>query len=215
MKRYVIIVVLLLAACAVSVNHLFLAGLREKPIDLTRLIPESMATWEGGELEIAEGTLRLLGTNNVLLRQYEDTSGRYDPVCLCLTFTWGNHRVTHPPEICYEGQGWEIQGKKEMTLTLQADPPVPHPVSRMRIFKRGEVHEVIVWYRSAGTDTASYLQQKFEMLLSKLFGTGRWTAMVRLSCRVNGEDRALESIAAFGGALLPHLDELARKVENE
>ena len=215
MKRYVIMVVLLLAACAVSVNHLFFTGSREKSIDLTRLIPGSMESWAGADLELEDGTLRLLGTNNVLLRLYKDTSGRFDPVCLCLTFTWGNHRVTHPPEICYEGQGWEIQGKKEMSFTVQADPPVDLRVNRMRIFKRGEVHEVVVWYRSAGSETASYLQQKFEMLLSKLFGTGRWTAMVRLSCRVEGEDRALESIAAFSGALLPHLDELARKVESE
>ncbi|MFH1998360.1 MAG: exosortase C-terminal domain/associated protein EpsI, partial [Planctomycetota bacterium] len=159
--------------------------------------------------------LRLLGTENVLLRSYAPPDQNDTPVLFCLTFSAGNHRVAHPPEVCYEGQGWTVDRNKESILEFPGGGHAAMKVQHLSISRGGRTQEVIIWFRNGSSDTSSFFQQKVEMLLSSLFGHHPWTAMIRLSAVTeSGEaQQALESIASFGAALLPYLDALSQKME--
>ena len=147
----------------------------------------------------------------MLLRSYERPG--HPPVMLCVTFTGGSHRMTHPAEVCYEGQGWDISRNEEVDFLFSGTPPVKKKVNRLTLSREGRTLEVIVWYRTSAFETASYIRQKLAMVLKPFLGGNQWSAMIRLSAPEDPSQAhpPLESIAAVGGALLPWLDELEQR----
>jgi EpsI family protein len=214
--RYGILFALLLCAAVFSLLHLFSSGKGEARVDMERVIPLRLPTWEGRDLSLEPGTLRLLGTENVLFRKYAKAGAK--DVLLCLTLSGGDHRIAHPAEVCYEGQGWEVAINEELNFSFTAESPEQgRKVNHLRILKEKTVLEVIVWYRTSSYDTASFIRQKFGMMFSRLFGQSRWSAMIRISAPADktGSDRALEAIKDFGKELMPYLDALNRHLEAE
>jgi EpsI family protein len=184
-------------------------------VDLSGAFPLQLGGWQGHDLLLTKGTLRLLGTDNVLLRSYKRQDSKSPEVMFCITFSAGNHRITHPPEVCYEGQGWEISLNEQMDFRFPTEPPVEKKVVHFMIHRKGEIQDVIAWFKSETKETSSYLRQKFEMLMGMLFGRNQWCALVRLSAPVEGgdHDSALAAMAELGAELLPHLDSLSRNLE--
>jgi EpsI family protein len=215
--RYWLLFSFLLSASALSLAHLFSMGRQEEWIDLSRLIPRSVGDWTGEDEALDEGTRRLLGAKNVLLRAYTraDAGASAPPVLLCITFSAGSHRIAHPAEVCYEGQGWDISINEDRVLEFEGAGPSGKTVNHLRIKRKGETYDVIVWYRTSSQETSSFIRQKTEMLMSNLFGGSRWSAMIRLSARVDPENEslALEWVQDFGSALYPCLDALNREME--
>lgn len=214
-SRFWVLFVLLLIVAAFSVNHLMQSGGKEAKVDLEGMIPLRIGEWTGEDLTLQPGTLRLLGTENVLLRSYVHDNPGYERVLFCLTFSAGSHRVAHPPQVCYEGQGWSIDRNEESMLTFPGEKKRQKKVQHLSITRDDRAQEVIVWFRNASTDTSSYLKQKIEMLLGNLFGGHQWTAMVRLSASRadGGSEKALGSLAAFADVLQPHLDAFALELD--
>ena len=213
--RFWILFALLLGASYFSVSHFLSSGEREEPIELSVFFPIDIGQWHGDEAFLAPGTLRILGTDNVLFRTYSKPGRK--SVHLCTTFTAHSHRTTHPPEVCYEGQGWEVQLKEGLELTLAGSLPAKKMVTHFRVYHGGNgvTHDVVVWYRTPSYDTASFVKQKFAMLFSRLFSASSWSVMVRLSCdtAAEGGSGPLDSIADFAGCLLPCLDRVSRELE--
>jgi EpsI family protein len=215
--RYWILFGILLMASGLSLVHLFSMGRQEEWIDLSRLIPRTVGAWSGRDEALDAGTRRLLGAKNVLLRAYTctDPDAKRPPVLCCITFSAGSHRIAHPAEVCYEGQGWDINVNEELDFKFQGAGPAGKRVNHLRITRKGETYDVAVWYRTSSRETPSFFRQKFEMLMSNLFGGNRWSAMIRLSAPVDpkNEASALQSIQDFAGALHPCLDALNREME--
>jgi EpsI family protein len=143
-----------------------------------------------------------------------DAAARH-PVLLCITFSAGSHRIAHPAEVCYEGQGWDVAVNEEIVLDLEGEG-AGQEVNHLLISRKEERCEVIVWYRTSTQETSSFIRQKFEMLFAHLFGGRRWSAMIRLSAfeEPGSEATAIESLEKFAQALHPHLDVLGREMES-
>lgn len=213
--RYGILFFLLLCAAAFSMAHLLTSGGGEKDVDLKGLFPVRLDGWQGRDLSLDPDTLRLLGTKNVLFRHYEKAGE--ESVLLCLTLSGGDHRIAHPAEVCYEGQGWEIAANEERVLAFPHGSGQEKGVNYLKILREGKTQEVLVWYSTSSYDTASFIKQKFGMMFGRLFGQSRWSAMVRLSAPRDGRapERALRSLCNFGAVLMPHVDALHEQLETE
>lgn len=216
LMRYWIVFALLAVVSFFSLRHLLNVQSSEIPVDLSGYFPLALDGWQGEALDLEEGTMRLLGTDNALLHLYSPEDPSRVPVLLCITFTSGDHRITHPPEVCYEGQGWSIALKEEIPFNFDGTPSREIVVDHFQIVRHEEVQEVIAWFRTESAEATSFLHQKFEMLLGKLFRGGGWSAMIRLSAPVTDgdSDRSLKSIADFGALLLPRLDDFSRALED-
>jgi EpsI family protein len=214
--RFSIIAVLLIAAGLFSLQNLRSLDVREKPVNLSAAFPLELGEWKGQDGVLTKGTLRLLGTDNVLLRSYRRRGGRGPEVMFCITYSAGNHRITHPPEVCYEGQGWTIGFNEEIDFRFPTAPPVMKKVKHFVIHSKEESQDVLAWFESDAEETSSYLYQKFRMLLGTIFGQDRWCALVRLSAPVEGGDHeaALAAMADLGAELMPHLESLSRNLES-
>ncbi len=202
------LIALLLPVSLVSLGRLLVLEGSEAGIDLDAIIPKRVGEWMGTDEEVTEGTKRLLGAKNVLIRNYA-RPGR-PGVLLCITFSAGSHRTTHPAGVCYEGQGWNILVDESLDFEFKGETAVYKTVNHLEVNKGERTLDVIVWYRTNSQDTASYLRQKIDMLFCGLFGGHRWSAMIRLSAIGDGRNpaAALEAIADFGGTLLPYLGRL-------
>jgi EpsI family protein len=209
--RYGILLALLVVSALLSMGHLLLLKGQERGIDLAGLIPMRLGAWQGEDLTVTEGTRRFLGAKSVLLRRYRHP--KEGTVVLCITFTGGSHRITHPAEVCYEGQGWTIHHNENQVFKFPGTPPVEKEVNLLKVSDAHKALDVIVWYKTPTFEGASYLRQKFEMLLKPLLGGERWSAMIRLSCEVspNAPGRSMDTLARFGQRLLPHLDAITGK----
>lgn len=208
--RYWIMFALLTVAAYFSLAHLLSQGGDVLLADLAAFIPKQIGEWSGKDSKITEGTKRLLGSENVLIREYSP-SGSGRAILLCVIFAGGSHRIAHPPEVCYEGQGWAITINEELDLEFPSSPPVIRKINHLRITGARDVLDVVVWYRTPDSETASFLWQKLKML----FGGGRWSFMIRLSTNLDPEDPdgSLQRLARFGAGLQPHLDALSRAME--
>ena len=110
MKKHLLIATVVLAATALLTVVLE----REAPVktrghSFARRIPLKFGRWRGEELPVGEAVVETLETDDVLMRSYTKDTG--EKIVFAAVFAMDNRRAAHPPEICYRGQGWSVEGK--------------------------------------------------------------------------------------------------------
>jgi len=174
--------------------------------------------WEldpNGRRELDEQTLTILEFPAYLLRQYRRSDDMRAPgVELCVIFSKDNRKGTHPPDLCLEGSGQDIVGKRQVTL---------HDVEGL-----GKVvcQELVIRSRQAGPRlgkqyflytykcgdkyTTSFWTQQLTIFMNGLLNRNASGALIRVWTPVNSVSEASLAEArrrAMGvlAAALPHL----------
>ncbi len=199
-KDWVVIGILALSA-TVTVSVSYSARETDRAISVAS-IPKTIEDWEGIDIEIDERTYDLLETRNVMMRQY--TRKGEAPVVLCIVMSEQNRTALHPPEVCYEGDGYEILDKK--AAITSANPGVMPTANRMVLSKEGRRQLVFYWYKTGAAYTHSFYKQQWDGFIGQLLKSGNPSMLIRISTPLYpDETESDQRIERFAKILLPAL----------
>lgn len=177
------------------------------PSNLGAAVPLEMGDWQGEEKPLSERVYQLLETRDVVFRRYERAG---DDVWLCLVQAQDNRRGSHPPEICYQGQGYEVDSKQRVDLLTGLGDEPRFATNRLQIHRGNSHWAVLYWYQVGSWQTASYAMQQLRLLGNLLLGRAAPAIVVRFDTPiedVESTEQAFERLERFARAALPHLRE--------
>ena len=226
MKKHLLIATVVLAATALLTVVLE----REAPVktrghSFARRIPLKLGRWRGKELPVPKAVIDALETDDVLMRAYTKDTG--EKIVFAAVFAMDNRRAAHPPEICYRGQGWSVEGKtnarhrvrppangyvpldidengelvreKLDELTSFADP-VDFTFTELILRHAGGKRQVVhYWYKTGRRSTNSRIRHEIHMLLNNIFHRESSNSLLRVSAEARSS--AVEDIQAARAAV--------------
>ena len=199
---------LLVAVCAVA--WLCLALRRPAGPDegvRTASFPVRVAGYEGQDLPLTDRQYALLESRDVLFREYRNAAGEW--ILACVAVAGSNRKVAHPPEVCYQGQGWSIDSIETVSVRLHGRE---RSLQRL-VIRHGENHQLVYsWYRVGSVETPSYLWQQALGLWEDVKQSGAPSALLRFSTAFGpSEEAAEERLRRWVDAFLPLADEALRE----
>ena len=166
-------------------------------------LPLQIGEWKGTELEVDELVYKILETRNLVVREYESTSG--EKVYLYIVYSQENRKVSHPPEVCFVGGGSTVAEKVTMPLHISTEKNIN--VNQLTIEQRNLKNLVIYWYKAGSQHTASYLKQQLNIALDMLRLKRTSSALIRVSTELTEEPEvAFKRMERFCQDLYPLLD---------
>ncbi|NQT52173.1 EpsI family protein [bacterium] len=177
------------------------------PADLGVLrdrVPQTFGDWimtaehEPGPLEI-----EILETKAILTRSY--SCGGETDVDLSIVYAANNRRVAHPPEICYKGSGWSVEGKSVSEFAVGGHP---FRANRLLLRKSGRRLLVLYWYKAGPAYHASYLKMQWGTIWYQLTFRSSSSALLRASAQSAGPDddsRVFALLEGFTALALPSI----------
>jgi EpsI family protein len=192
-KRTAIVVGLLAVVMCVSVP-LFLIVPDVKDETQVSAFPMEFNGWKGQDLPVDENAYAILETKNLILREYNKGD---DKVYLYIVYSQDNRKVSHPPEVCFEGSGITVVEKEKKPLVL-ADGRTIY-ANELRVEKAGVVNVVYYWYKAGSFYTDNYLRQQARIALGRLTFKRTSNAMIRVSAEATLEQpqKAIQLIESF------------------
>ncbi|MBI2871188.1 MAG: EpsI family protein [Candidatus Omnitrophica bacterium] len=166
--------------------------------NLMQDIPLAAGEWQGSDVPVREEVFEILETRNILQRRYVNHEDEI--VFLDIVQSETDGRATHPPEVCYIGEGVEIVKKDRLNLNIGGSALI---VNRLVVQDGGRQDLVLYWYKAGDLKTASYWGQQCGLLLRRLKGMGAQAALVRFSTHLgaNSLESSQERIAGLAEAL--------------
>ncbi len=199
------LIITILGVCLVVntyIFYLYLQGERSVILKSSR-IPYIIDSWKGRDIPISERTYRILGTKDVVSREYINPSGFV--VFLLIVFSDTNREAFHLPEICFGGGGASMMGKSIKKVSIKGKEI---KVNKLYIEnKSGDQMsgQMILYYFISGKHSTPnfYLQQIYFVINQVRYRKGMG-ALVRVSTDASsGEmDKALTQDQEFLQALL-------------
>ena len=187
LKYIVVIAVLLVCGLLVIRIETVKATIMERTssrIEFSNL-PLKLDSWKGSDIQIDEELYEMLGTRDVLIRQYQDDKGNC--VDLAVVYSAENRQSFHPPELCFLGGGVELIGKTREEIALGQGDVLSVNKLVMRMQEKGGDSsantKVLAWYWfSAGNRfMSSFYKQQAHVTLDALKGRGIKGALIRVS----------------------------------
>lgn len=161
------------------------------------------------EMELDDKTLMILQTRDYVMRRYE--GARVEPIDLCITYSQGNRRGSHPPEFCLEGAGGSIVAKGDV-MVRSVPGQSDLPCRELILQKGGELEYYLYTYRCGNSYTSSWYWQQVAILGGGLLGDNKGGALIRLSTpiRINEVQDARQRTSEFMRVLIPHVSRALR-----
>lgn len=223
-KRLLIAIVVLAAAALLTLILERDAPVQSKRYSFAKRIPLKLGQWRGEELPVPEAVIETLETDDVLMRSYTKDSG--EEIVFAAVFAMDNRRAAHPPEICYRGLGWSVEGKSnvrypvrppangyiplkaqdgEMTdekldeLTSFGDP-VDFTFTELILRHPKNGRQLVhYWFKTGSRSTNSLIVHEFHMLVNNIFYRGSSNSLLRVSAQARSA--AAEDIQAARAAV--------------
>jgi EpsI family protein len=161
--------------------------------------------WQGYDLPMDENTLTILETRDYLYRKY--FSPNCLPVDFTIVFSKDNRKGTHPPDLCLEGSGEGIVGKRD--VVIDCVPGRGQVRCAELIVQNGQERQCFLYtYKCGGSYTESFWRQQFLICANGLIGANASGALIRVSVPVAGNDleMAQHKNIEFMRAAIPYLD---------
>jgi len=214
MKKPQLYAATLTVALTLVLNHLVPEAGKEIAYGehVSRKIPFRIGDWVSSrDLVVSEEAKRVLGTDDILHRVYR-IPGEPGEVLLSLVFSAGHRHSMHPPEVCYQSQGYKLIGRSSVVL------PYDRRATVLRL--AGPDGETLVnyWFFSEGRETPSYMTHQVHLILNQILFSTQPSVLLRLSTKIVNQDAkaAQEKLSAFASEAIPVLREnLPRSVSGE
>ena len=211
------VVIVLLVLSSVGVYRAAASGTQSTQTSVIRdaipiNLPIGSQEYSGRDTELDEVTLNILQTNDYVMRRYE--ADALPPVDLCITYSQGNRRGSHPPDFCLEGGGASITSKAEAVLPPSEDQPAL-PCRELILQKNGALEYYLYIYRCGDSYTSNWYWQQVSILGAMLIGEKASGALIRISVPVMNNDlkAARKQSGEFMRAVIPHIDSAVRKAQ--
>ena len=210
-KAKYIVVIAILVVCGLLV--LKIEQVKAKVLDRTSSgiqfdkLPLRFGSWQGSDAQIDQQLYDMLGTKDVLIRQYKDGEGNV--VDLAVVYSAENRQSFHPPELCFLGGGVELTEKTHEVIALGEGENLSVNKLLMQIKLQGDsdrYEKAVAWYWfSAGSRfIADFYKQQAYVILGALKGRGIRGSLIRVSAW--GKSQDLEDRAkAFIKQAAPYL----------
>ncbi len=154
---------------------------------VTKHIPADIGGWTSEDEVLESYYYRVLGTRDLLMRAYfEKDVGAAEKVYLYVIHTMDKVKVVHPPELCIEGEGYNLLKKADTTI-LGDSLNIP---ARRLLFQRGKKALLVYyWYRLEGRNTLDVFAPSL-LSMPGVKSAAAGSSMIRLS--IPGELKNIE-----------------------
>jgi len=149
-------------------------------------IPLTISEWQGSNFETSQEVLEILGTKDVLSRQYKNREGQ--KINFSIIYSGNNRDSFHPPEYCFIGGGATLVGKSKESILLDESSNLS--VNKLKM--EDKYGKLTSWYWFSIDDkfVSNYYLQQVYILLDALRGKKFRGALIKVSIR--GKDLNLE-----------------------
>ena len=177
-----------------------------KQTDTVRIkdFPRTVGPWVSQDIPLSKEELAILETDNVFVRKYKNPNG--EEVYLYIVYSQTNHKVSHPPEICYTGGGISILEKTQDFIPVNKGNLI---ISANRLLlQAGKLYQVsFYWFKVGDTFTSNYWKQQTLVALNTLFGKRKGSALIRISANLTDQDKemAIKEVKEFTNLIAPLL----------
>ncbi len=199
---FIIIICLTIASGIVSWNMYFREYSQSDTVNI-HIFPMQIGEWHAKEIPISEEDYAILETKNAFVRQYTDNKG--NEVYLYIVYSQHNRKVSHPPELCYSGEGNLVIDKSIVTLPTGQNKNI----KAVRLFmEQGKLqHIAYYWFKIGDSFTTNYWKQQALIALKTILGQSSSSALIRISTIIhdNKVKKAEEDVRNFSKQLIPLL----------
>lgn len=204
MRRAPLLAATSLIAVTLGLNYLIPeAGDFERQGErIGRLIPSQFGEWKLiRDLPVAPEEKLILGTDDILHREYAVDGDEKDAVLLSLVFSTGHRHSMHPPEVCYQAAGYTLVSRGVVSLESELDATL------LRLSVDNSQQLVNYWFFSGGKETQSYIWHQVHLVIDQVLFRTQPSVLVRLSTTIRGgdADRAQARLSAFAHEAVPIL----------
>jgi EpsI family protein len=171
------------------IYHYFATDMIIPPRQSFDSFPLEFGDWKCGEREsMPEGIVENLGVTDYLLCRYERAQseawiglyvGYYESQVR--EGGGGGERVSHPPEHCLPGSGWDIVDMKTVVLDFEGLPGGAGPGRRFVIAKGADRQLVYFWYQERGRVMESVWRQRLAIFWDRATKRRTDGALVRFT----------------------------------
>ncbi len=166
----------------------------------TKEIPIILGEWFGNEIGMNERSYQILETRDAILREYRNSKN--ESLSLAVVFSKDNRKISHPPEVCFSGGGWERLLKDTETIQLNGETLKLNKL----ILKKNSLYQVALYlYKSGDNLTENYYLQQVNIILNGMLRKNVSSALIRISAfsSVNDLDRATALTKKFAVEAIP------------
>ena len=163
--------------------------------------------WRGRDQYLSDETRAVLGTSDILLREYVDGDGQ--PIDLYVSYFPRQQRgeISHSPKNCLPGAGW--QPREARTVPYPVAGGETKMINEIIYERAGRTQLVYYWFRERGRVLASEFAVKGYLVWDALTRRRTDGALLRVSAPiVDSEEATRARCMAFMRVALPGLDEL-------
>jgi EpsI family protein len=165
-----------------------------------------IGSWRGHDAYLSERVRAVLGTDDILLREYVDAGAL--PISLYVSYFGRQQQreTNHSPQNCLPGAGWQPLRARRV--------PYPRPgadgatINEILYEKDGQRQVVFYWFRERDRIVASEYLVKWYLMWDAMTRRRTDGALVRVSTLVaDSEDAARQRALDFMRLTLPRLNE--------
>jgi len=178
-------------------------GAVDPPRNLLAAVPLSVGTWRGTEYALSERVYQILGTRDVLSRNYSDGNRR--SAQLVIVSAQHTRGRTHPPEQCLIGEGRKIQSSGEQVLKLPLAGETKELRVRELVLEGAGGERSIVWYffKSGDSVTTSYWGHLLNVTFGRMRNVNCGDVLVRADSSGQDDEASRQNLRDFLSTLLP------------
>ena len=186
-KNFIVIVIFLSAGCLITWNLYFRVYRHIDRVNI-HLFPKTIGEWHSQEIPITEEEYAILETKNAFTRKYTTAQGK--EIYLFIVYSESNRKVSHPPEICYIGNGISVLGHSEENISL-GNPALFLKVNKL-LLEQGPTQQVTYyWFKVGDSYTSSYWKQQMLIVWKTLLGKPSSSALIRISSTIRQGDQSI------------------------
>ncbi len=166
-------------------------------------LPTVINDWVGRDIDVDNKTLRILETNDVVMRDYAKDGTPH--VQMCIVYASNNRKVAHPPEVCYKGGGWSLEEKKPVVLITKSAKAPEFKVIKLILEKGNQRQLVLYWYKCNKEYTSGYYKQQINIVKSGIITGESTSGLIRISTPIinHNEEAAMSRTQSFILNMLP------------
>lgn len=165
--------------------------------------PKVIDEWKGEDIPLDKRTYDLLETDNLIMRDYTNPQG--DVVNLYIIYSQTNRKVSHPPEICLQGEGAVVVEKSVARISPALS------AAKLILEKKDFQEAAFYWYKAGPAFTSEYLRQQVKASIDRMLGKQTSVALIRVIAQIKGQDResAFTLLTSFSRKIEPLLHQYA------
>lgn len=203
-KNTFITVFLILIIAGLTGNFFYFFGINDKTPELSiSQFPKEIGEWSSVDLSLNKRVYDLLGTDNLIMREYKNPNG--EKINLYIIYSQDSRKVSHPPEICLQGDGFSVVEKTKLKVSYNIN------ATKLILEKRNSREVAVYWYKAGKEYTNDYINQQLKFSFQRFVGKRTSLALIRVITKAenNDEHEALSRIFSFCSLLEPLLSKYA------